>query len=116
MAIICRYWLLSSFHPTENKVLALDFLAKLIISCNSFPFTSDVDAVRSRSFPYKIEITPNRAKTLLTEAAGNIKFPCQKFTEDLISQISYRILQIGYKLAELLLNKIIANITASVIE
>lgn len=100
---------------TSNRAAIDEFIfkGKLIIICNSFPYTADADAVRSRSFPYKIDITPTRAKTLLIEAAENkkwypdlrkaqsvAKFLCRKLTDNSISQISYRTLQMGYELAE----------------
>jgi hypothetical protein len=31
---------------------------RLSIVCNSFPTTADAEAVKSRSFPYKINIDP----------------------------------------------------------
>jgi hypothetical protein len=90
-----------------------NFKGKLIIICNSFPSTSDAEAVRSRSFPCKIDISPTKAKTLLLEAATDkhwypdvkksqavAKFLCRQLTEGSLSQISYRTLQMGYELAE----------------
>jgi hypothetical protein len=89
------------------------FQGKLIIICNSFPITADAEAVKSRSFCYKIDISPSKARNLLTEAAKNrnwfpniklassvAKFLCQKLNEGSISQISYRTLQMGYELAD----------------
>lgn len=89
------------------------FEGKLIIVCNSFPATADADAVRSRSFPYKINIDPTRARTLLEQAAGNsslysdtqkatevAKFLSKRISAASLHQISYRTLQMGYELAQ----------------
>jgi DNA polymerase III delta prime subunit len=48
---------------TSGKASAEEFYfeGKLIIVCNSFPTTADAEAVKSRSFPYKINIDPTRA-------------------------------------------------------
>ncbi len=90
-----------------------DFEGKLIVVCNSFPATADAEAVKSRSFPYKISIDPTRAKALLEEAARNSplfsnkqlaievsKFLSERITALSIPQISYRTLQMGYELAQ----------------
>lgn len=90
-----------------------EFQGKLIIIGNSFPSTSDADAIRSRAFPCKIEITVDKAKILLKSAANNSKwyeyttqalhvadFLCQSLNPGNLSQISYRTLQMGYELAE----------------
>lgn len=89
------------------------FEGKLVIICNSFPSTADADAVRSRSFPCKIEVTPARAKELLAKAAHDKAwFPdtskasevarllCSRLTSGSLNQMSYRTLQMGYELAQ----------------
>ena len=89
------------------------FEGKLIVVCNSFPATADAEAVKSRSFPYKIDIDPTSAKTLLEEAARTsslfsnkqmafevAKFLSEKISPVSIHQISYRTLQMGYELAQ----------------
>lgn len=89
-----------------------EFTGKLIIVCNSFPNSADGDAVRSRSFPYKIEITAPHARELLINAAQDSKWfsdteKAQSVAEFLIerlnfktlSQMSYRTLHMGYELA-----------------
>lgn len=98
---------------SRASVEEFTFQGKLIIICNSFPSTADAEAVRSRSFCYKIDISPTKAKNLLLEAAKNkswypdiktansvAKFLCQKLNEGSLTQISYRTLQMGYELAE----------------
>jgi DNA polymerase III delta prime subunit len=90
-----------------------DFRGKIIIICNSFPFTSDANAVRSRAFPYKFEIGVEQARDLLKEAASNPRrfkstklatkvadYLCKVLSEENLAQISYRTLQMGYELAE----------------
>ncbi len=89
------------------------FEGKLIIICNSFPLTADAEAVKSRSFPYKISIDPASAKILLENAAANVDlftntekamevavFLGEKISSACLHQISYRTLQMGYELAE----------------
>jgi len=97
----------------KANVEQFDFAGKLIVICNSFPSTADAEAVKSRSFPYKINIDPKNAKVLLKVAAANsklyadtkkanevVKFLIQKITASSINQISYRTLQMGYELAQ----------------
>lgn len=100
---------------TSGKASAEEFIfeGKLVIVCNSFPTTADAEAVKSRSFPYKISIEPAGAKALLKKAAGNrdlysdtqkatevARFLSQKVSATSIHQISYRTLQMGYELAQ----------------
>lgn len=100
---------------TSGKASAEEFYfeGKLIIVCNSFPATADAEAVKSRSFPYKINIDPTTAKTLLKSAAENsiiysdkqkatevAEFLIEKVSAASIHQISYRTLQMGYELAQ----------------
>lgn len=100
---------------TSSKAMVDEFvfMGKLIIICNSFPTTADADAVRSRSFPCRIDVNVERAKELLQRAASDAKwypdastaravtdFLCQRVTSDSLSQISYRTLQMGYELAQ----------------
>ena len=97
----------------KASVEEFNFEGKLIVVCNSFPTTADAEAVKSRSFPYKISIDPTRAKTLLDKAASNqalyantskarevARFLSNKISPSSIHQISYRTLQMGYELAE----------------
>ncbi len=89
------------------------FEGKLVIVCNSFPATADAQAVKSRSFRYKIDIDPVAAKALLSKAAANLilysntqkatevaRFLNRKISASSIHQISYRTLQMGYELAQ----------------
>lgn len=100
---------------TSGKASAeeFNFQGKLVIVCNSFPATADAEAVKSRSFPYKISIDPASAKTLLEKAATNrtlysdtqkaaevAKFLGKKISPTSVHQISYRTLQMGYELAQ----------------
>lgn len=99
---------------TSGKASTEEFLfeGKLIIVCNSFPTTADAEAVKSRSFPYKISISPVFAKELLKKAAQNttlypdtrkakevVRFLSAKISPVSLQQISYRTLQMGYELA-----------------
>lgn len=117
---------------TSSKASIDEFIfnGKLIIICNSFPTTPDAEAVRSRSFPYRIDISIGRAKDLLVKAATDkkwypdtkksqavVKFLSSRLTDSSIAQISYRTLQMGYELAkhntdqwESLLNSMIVSI------
>lgn len=100
---------------TSGKALVEEFFfeGKLIIVCNSFPKTPDAEAVRSRSFPYKMKIDTAVAKSRLKAAAQNpVLYPntakaqeVAKFLSERISSasthlISYRTLHMGYELAE----------------
>lgn len=100
---------------TTGKAFAeeFEFRGKLIIVGNSFPNTSDADAIMSRAFPCKIEISLEKAKVLLKQAAQNsswyankkqaarvAEFLCQSLNAGNLSQVSYRTLQMGYELAE----------------
>lgn len=100
---------------TSTKAIAeeFEFTGKLIIVCNSFPKTADGDAIRSRGYSRRIDITLSEAKTLLLQAAGQKKwyaktklatevaeFLIDRISEDSLSQISFRTLKKGYRLAE----------------
>lgn len=100
---------------TSGKAAADEFFfeGKLIIICNSFPSTPDAVAVKSRSFPYKIDIDSVMAKKLLRQAAENtVWYPnierarevamylSDKICASSLRQISYRTLQMGYELAQ----------------
>lgn len=89
------------------------FEGKLIIVCNSFPKSADADAVKSRSFPYKIDICSEVARGLLENAAANSElypdtpkamevahFLAERIRPSSLNQISYRTLQMGYELAK----------------
>lgn len=99
---------------TGSKPLAeeFSFTGKLIIVCNSFPNTPDALAVRSRGFPYKIDVGEQEAKLLLKKAAENeswfsdtdlatqvSEFLDHSISKDNISHFSYRTLRMGYELA-----------------
>lgn len=94
------------------NVEEFEFTGKLIIVCNSFPNSADGDAVRSRSFPYKIEITVPHAKELLEKAATDAnwfkdiekaksvaEFLTARLNYKTLPQLSYRTLHMGYELA-----------------
>ena len=100
---------------TSGKASAEEFSfeGKLVIVCNSFPATADAEAVKSRSFPYRINIDSTGAKALLKKAAANrvlysdtekatevARFLCLKIDATSAHQISYRTLQMGYELAQ----------------
>lgn len=100
---------------TTGKAMAeeFEFFGKIVIVGNSFPSTSDAEAVKSRAFHYQIEISVEKAKLLLRSAADNKKwyrntkqanrvaeFLCRILNSSNLSQISYRTLQMGYELAE----------------
>ena len=90
-----------------------EFFGKIVIVGNSFPSTSDAEAVKSRAFHYQIEISVEKAKLLLFNAANNVRwyrktkqanhvseFLCRSLNTGNLPQISYRTLQMGYELAE----------------
>lgn len=100
---------------TSGKAATDEFVfeGKLIVICNSFPATADANAVRSRSFPCRIDVGAPQAKTLLEKAAHDTnwypdtgkakavaKFLCARLTTGSLSQMSYRTLQMGYELAQ----------------
>jgi hypothetical protein len=89
-----------------------EFKGKLIIVCNRFPNTADAEAVRSRSFPYTLELSLGDAKLLLESAARDKKwfqeinkskavarYLNSRLTQGSLGQISYRTLRMGYELA-----------------
>lgn len=90
-----------------------EFFGKLIVVCNSFPKTADGEAIKSRGYSRKINITLAEAKKLLMEAASQkrwypktklavevAEFLLSHVTESSLSQISFRTLKKGYRLAE----------------
>lgn len=100
---------------TSSKATAeeFEFLGKLIIVCNSFPKTADGEAIRSRGYSRRIDITLAEAKKLLLQAASQKKwfsktklsmevaeFLVSQISESSLSQISFRTLKKGYRLAE----------------
>lgn len=100
---------------TSSKAACDNFIfhGKLVVVCNSFPATPDAIAVRSRSFPCRIDVTLARAKELLSEAARDAKwypntktarqvaeFLIKQLNTKSINQMSYRTLQMGYELAQ----------------
>lgn len=97
----------------KASVEEFEFFGKIVIVGNSFPNTSDAEAVRSRAFHYQIEISVEKAKDLLLSAANNktwfqnieqanlvAEFLCRLLNNSNLSQINYRTLQMGYELAE----------------
>lgn len=97
----------------KASVEDFEFFGKLVIVGNSFPNTSDAEAVKSRAFHYQIEISVEKARLLLMNAALNAKwyqntkqatcvgeFLCRSLNDGNLGQISYRTLQMGYELAE----------------
>jgi hypothetical protein len=97
---------------SRANVEEFEFTGKLIVVCNSFPNSADGDAVRSRSFPYRIEITVPNAKELLEKAAADTKwfkdvekaksvaeFLTARLNYKTLPQLSYRTLHMGYELA-----------------
>ena len=100
---------------TSSKAIVpeYDFSGKLVIICNSFPKTPDAKAVQSRSFPFKMDVTVSKAKTLIKNASIDktwypdsrisnevSEFLCCKINTRSLNQISYRTMQMGYELAQ----------------
>jgi hypothetical protein len=101
---------------TSNKAITpeFEFVGKLIIVCNSFPSTPDGEAIRSRGYARRIDITLEEARRLLRQAAENkrwgfsskkialevTEFLSERLTEGTLSKISFRTLKKGYRLAE----------------
>lgn len=98
---------------TKAVVDEFEFFGKLIIVCNSFPKTTDGEAIRSRGYSRKIDITLSDAKKMLLEAASLKKwfaktklstevaeFLVSQISENSLDQISFRTLKKGYRLAE----------------
>ena len=100
---------------TSSKAAVDEFVftGKFVVVCNSFPSGPDAEAVKSRSFPRRIEVGTENAKLLLRAAASdkawysntkNAKAVCeflvQRITSESLMQISYRTLRMGYELAE----------------
>ncbi len=58
---------------TTSRALTneFEFTGKFCVVCNSFPNTSDGEAIRSRGFAWRIDISPEEARRLLLEAAKN---------------------------------------------
>jgi hypothetical protein len=90
-----------------------EFTGKLIVVCNSFPVTPDGRAIRSRGYLRKIQISLDEAKVLLKQAALNSRwfqnqklavqvaiFLSERVSEATLSEISFRTLKQGYRLAE----------------
>lgn len=98
---------------SKATVEEFEFEGKLIIVCNSFPKTADGEAIRSRGYSRRIDITLSEAKSLLLNASAQKKwfsntklatkvaeFLVEQITEESLSQISFRTLKKGYRLAE----------------
>lgn len=101
---------------TSNRAITnrFEFVGKLIIVCNRFPSTPDGEAIRSRGYVRKVNINLNEAKRLLLNAAQDKKwFNCTqtaiqvaeflitRLNENTLSQVSFRTLKKGYRLAEI---------------
>lgn len=99
---------------TTNRSLVeeFEFFGKLIIVCNQFPKSSDAMAVRSRSFPQRIDVTVTQAKRFLIEASKSkewfdepkvselvAEFICKNLNDMTLRQINFRSLKMGYELA-----------------
>lgn len=98
---------------TKAFVEEFEFIGKLIIVCNSFPKTADGEAIGSRGYSRKIEMTLTEAKRLISVAASQKRwYPKTKLANEVaefllnhtnesnLSQISFRTLKKGYRLAE----------------
>lgn len=90
-----------------------EFVGKLIVVCNSFPSTPDGQAIRSRGFSRKINVSLEEAKCLLQAAANDkrwlkstklagqvMEFLVDRLTEVTLPEVSFRTLKQGYRLAE----------------
>jgi hypothetical protein len=97
---------------TKALVPEFSFNGKFIMICNSFPNTADGDAIRSRSFLWPIQISPDEGRQLLLEASRDKKwfddpktakevaaFLGAYLTEESVWQISFRLLENAYDLA-----------------
>lgn len=99
---------------TSTKAAAeeFEFLGKLIIICNSFPRTADGEAIRSRGFSRRIDVTLLEAKKLLLQAATEkrwfpkskiatevAEFLVEQISEASLPEVSFRTLRKGYRLA-----------------
>jgi hypothetical protein len=91
-----------------------EFTGKCIVVTNQFPNSPDGEAIRSRGFAWRIDITPAQAKTLLMEAAKDTKwykstkiamavaqYLSERINDVTVSQISYRTMTRAYRLAEI---------------
>lgn len=100
---------------TTNKSITdeFEFKGKIIVVCNSFPKTPDGNAIRSRGYSRKIEMSVLEAKKLLLDAAKDNKwysnaelaisvaeFLNSHLSDSNLSEISFRTLKKGYRLAE----------------
>ncbi len=100
---------------TSNKATTpeFEFHGQFVIVCNSFPSTPDGEAIRSRGYARRFDITLTEAKTLLHQAAKDRKwfpktkiaesvsaFLIERLNENTLPKISYRTLKNGYRLAE----------------
>lgn len=100
---------------STNRVIApeFEFTGKLIIVANSFPSTPDGNAIRSRSYVRRIDVTVEEARKQLLIGAKNKKFfPNTEIATEVaeflvtmlnkstLPEISFRTLKKGYRLAE----------------
>ena len=98
---------------SKANVSEFDFSGKLIIVCNTYPETSDAQAVSSRAYTRRIDVTLSQAQDLLLRAADDSKWfenndlaaeVARFLTENLnhhsLPHISFRTLKKGYRLAE----------------
>lgn len=90
-----------------------EFRGKLIIVCNSFPDSIDGDAIRSRGYSRRIDVSLAEAKVHLLRAANESRwfestkiatevadFLVKRLNETILPQVSFRTLKKGYRLAE----------------
>ena len=100
---------------TSGKVLQseFEFRGRFVVICNSFPSTPDGEAIKSRGFGWRIDVTPSDAKKLLKEAARDksrypitetavsvARFLCDRLNAQTVSKINFRTLGKGYQLAK----------------
>ena len=93
---------------------SFEFTGKLIIICNIFPRSPDGEAIRSRSYVRKVDVSVAEAKSLIMQAAcdpnwftdTNISIEVAEFlvehlNDTNLSNVSFRSLKKGYHLASM---------------
>lgn len=94
-------------------VAGFEFSGKLIIVCNAFPKTPDGDAIRSRGYVRRVNISLSEARELILNASKDptwfknlelasevADFLINRLNEVTLPEISFRTLKKGYRLAE----------------
>ena len=84
-----------------------------MIICNSFPNSSDGEAIKSREFSWNLDVSEREARALLRTAALDQKrfpltriaidvatFLCERINSQTVSKINFRTLRKGYPLAK----------------